>query len=460
MSEPDSEKPRGRHAPNHLAYIWLVLAVSALAAISYGAGDQILRRLSGIEDAPTAPMLAAFVLFGLCSFLSFYATWRTPLPSFVVAIALGIAGHPLFAPIVDDSKVLAALVTGSAALILFGGGLEMPLRNFIRLFVKIALLAFPGMLIAGFTFSWVTGYAGATLGFALATPVVILLGAILASTDPAAIIPVLEKVQFKRRDAKDIVVAESAMNDVVGTLLTSVFLKLPLAGMAVYGAYTALAAPATLIFLEEQIGFGALFGLAGFALLWLLSHMKRGHGEHFGADQVYFIATPILAFVGASVFGGSGFLAAFMAGLVFHAEEHMHGVERFFFQVIDGVAKPVIFVLVGALVNIHSLIAYAPVGIAAALAFMFVLRPLMVFLMLGIYGLLGPKRGLSWGELTFISFVRETGAIPAVLLVTAVARATVPVPGLVEIGMWVILLTLILAPPFTPLVARKLGVAD
>ncbi len=46
------------------------------------------------------------------------------------------------------------------------------------------------------------------------------------------------------------------------------------------------------------------------------------------------------------------------------------------------------------------------------------------------------------------------------LLVTAVARLNTPVEGLVEIGMWVILLTLVLAPPLTPWVARKLGVAE
>jgi NhaP-type Na+/H+ or K+/H+ antiporter len=80
--------------------------------------------------------------------------------------------------------------------------------------------------------------------------------------------------------------------------------------------------------------------------------------------------------------------------------------------------------------------------------------------MLGPYTFLRTERGLSVKELLFISFVRETGAIPAVLLVTAVARVTTPVNGLVEIGMWVILLTLILAPPFTPWMARKLGVAE
>lgn len=111
--------------------------------------------------------------------------------------------------------------------------------------------------------------------------------------------------------------------------------------------------------------------------------------------------------------------------------------------------------------NVHALLAHAPVGIAAALVFMFVIRPAIVFVTLGIYGLLPKDRGgLSLQELLFISFVRETGAIPAVLLVTVVARITTPVNGLVEIGMWVILLTLIVAPPLTPYVARRLGVAD
>ncbi len=70
------------------------------------------------------------------------------------------------------------------------------------------------------------------------------------------------------------------------------------------------------------------------------------------------------------------------------------------------------------------------------------------------------RRGLSVNELLFVSFVRETGAIPAVLLVTAVGHLAGASSGLVEIGMWVILLTLTLAPPLTPFVARRLGVAE
>ena len=441
-------------------YIWLVLAVATLATVSYGAGDEILHRLAELEDTPTAPVLGAIVLFGLCSFASFYATWKTPIPSFVVAIALGIAGHKLFAPIVNNPTLLASLVTGSAAIILFGGGLEMPVRNFMRLFVKTALLAVPGVLITGLAFSWVVGGVGRVLGFNIAPAVIILLGAILASTDPAAIIPVLDHVRFKRRDTKDIVIAESALNDVVGTVLTSAFLKLSLGTFTLVAAYESLASAKTFQFLAKQSGFGIVFGLVGFALLWFLSRMKKGHGSHSGADQVHFLVTPIVAFVGAAVFGGSGFLAAFVAGLLFETEEHMVEIERFFFQVIDGVAKPVIFVLLGSLVDLHALIDYAPVGIVAALIFMFVVRPAMVFIMLGVYGFVRGSRGLTTQELLFISFVRETGAIPAVLLITAVARLTAPANGLVEIGMWVILLTLVLAPPLTPYVARKLGVAE
>jgi potassium/hydrogen antiporter len=418
---------------------------------------------AALEETPTAPELAALTLFALCGFASFYATRGTPLPSFVVAIALGVAGHPLFAPIVGNPLALASLVTACTALILFSGGLEnleMPLADFLRLFVKIALLAFPGVLLTGFAFSGVVASLGQTLGVVLAPAVLIPLGAVLASTDPAAIIPVLQSVQFKRQDAKDIVVAESALNDVVGTLLTSAFLKLSLATLSIIAAYRALASVGTFQFLAREIGFGTVFGIGGYLLLWFLTRMKRGHAASFGADHIYFLGAPILAFVGASAFGGSGFLAAFVAGLLFHIEDHMKDVERFFHNVIDGVAKPVIFLLVGALVNVHALIAFAPIGIVAALIFMFVIRPAMVFVILGIYGLLPKDRGgLSIQELLFISFVRETGAIPAVLLVTVVATMTTPVNGLVEIGMWVILLTLIVAPPLTPFVARRLGVA-
>ena len=455
-----TESKQGVRSSRLLPYVILILAVATLAIVANVFGDQIMHRVGHLEDAPTEPLLAPVALFAMCSFLSFYATKGTPIPSFVVAIALGIAGHTFFEPIVKNPTVLAAFVTGAAAIILFSGGLEMPLKDFLRLLVKIVLLAVPGVLLTGFAFSQVAVYTSAAVGFPITAMVSILLGGILASTDPAAIIPVLQAVKFKRPDSKDIVIAESALNDVVGTLLVSVFLKLPLLGMTIAAAYAALATPETYGFLAKQTGFGVLFGLVGFLLLAFLSRIKRRNPKAYGADQIYFVATPIIAFTGAAAFEGSGFLAAFIAGLLFHAEEHMQHVEHFFYQVMDGVAKPIVFLLVGALVDVHALIQYAPAGIAIALIFMFVLRPAMVFLMLGIFTRFSGRSRLSGKELLFISFVRETGAIPAVLLVTVVSQITTPIPGLVEIGMWVILMTLVVAPPLTPFVARKLGLAE
>lgn len=432
-----------------------------MALISHHYGHTIIEEIEALEDVPSEPILFTIALIGLCSFISFYATDGTPIPSFAVAIALGIAGRELFAPVIANQLLLRTLVTGLAALILFGGGVEMTVGRFARIFLKVLLLAVPGVLLTGIALSFAVSGASSIFGFTVAPAVVILLGAILASTDPAAIIPVLQSVRFKRQDPKDIVVAESALNDVVGALLTTVFLKLPLAGLGILAAYQTLVSVGTLQFLSVQAGYGLLFGVAAYFLLAMISQLKRRHPEAYGADQIFFLAAPFTAFVGAALLGGSGFLAAFIAGLLFHTQEHMSAIEHFFNQVIDGIAKPIIFLLVGALVDVDALIHYAPIGIAVGLVFMFVIRPAMVFLMLGIYRLF-PNRagGLSLGELLFISFVRETGAIPAVLLVTAVSTLGPAVNGLAEIGMWVILLTLMIAPPLTPYVALRLGIAE
>jgi cell volume regulation protein A len=126
---------------------------------------------------------------------------------------------------------------------------------------------------------------------------------------------------------------------------------------------------------------------------------------------------------------------------------------------IDGYAKPAIFLLLGALVDPATLLHYAPIGLLISLIFIFVLRPLVVFVSLGLFTLVGKER-ISWQELSFISWVRETGAIPAVLLVTVVSRGIPGTEALLPIGLWVILSTLILQPPLTPWWARVLGLVE
>ena len=113
--------------------------------------------------------------------------------------------------------------------------------------------------------------------------------------------------------------------------------------------------------------------------------------------------------------------------------------------------------------DVQALLDYAVIGILAALAFMLVFRPLAVLISIGPFLLFQGKnkiKSVSWQDMVFMMWVRETGAIPAVLLVVAAGMSIPGTEALVPVGMWVIILTLIVQPPLTPWVARKLNLVD
>lgn len=447
----------------YISLAWLLVWLGGIWFLA----EPAMRAFERFAEESTEPhLLAVFFSIALVtalSFISFYLSRGLPLPSFVIALLVGIAARPLLEPVVENHVALAATVSLGATLILFQGGLETSFGEFRKLFLKIFLLAFPGVIVTALALSYAIVGAGSMFDIAIPVTIAVLLGAVLASTDPAAIIPLLQGLTFKNPATKDIVVSESALNDVVGALLTLALSGFALAagGMfpSVLAGFGALLSTESARLLLVQLCFGLLAGAAGYLLLRFLDRHKRDHGFEHGADAAFFIFVPIIAFTAALEFGGSGYLAAFIAGLVFNLAPHLKGTEHFFNHVIDGFAKPAIFLLLGALVDLQALWHYAPVGIAAAVVFIFVIRPAMVFLMLGVFALFGKNR-MTVRELVFISWVRETGAIPAVLLVTLAGLALPGIEALVPIGMWVILATLIVQPPLTPWLARRLGVAS
>jgi cell volume regulation protein A len=152
-----------------------------------------------------------------------------------------------------------------------------------------------------------------------------------------------------------------------------------------------------------------------------------------------------------------------VAGLLFNVTEHTKHTEHLYADKIDSVGKAAIFISLGLLVDIQMLLQYAPIGIISAIVFMFIIRPLAVLVSMGPFTLFKSKdktRSVSWQDIGFIAFVRETGAIPAVLLVVVAASNIPGTEALVPIGMWVIILTLVVQPPLTPWVARKLGLVE
>lgn len=438
------------------ALVWLGI-VMVLSELSPFLFDAFHRN----ENPELLVGFSSVAVIFLLSFITYHLSRGTPLPPFVVAIFFGMAAKPFLMPIIENKIALEMLVSIGATLILFQGGLETAFGSFKKLFWKIFMLAFPGVLVSAFLLSVTLAFMGEITGVALTASAMVILGAVLASTDPAAIIPLLQKLKFKKEETKDLLVSESAMNDVVGALLTLVLVAVLKEG----GAFSSITEGFGNLFsmhagvvLLEQTLYGVLFGLAGVFLLRFFGHFKARHDHESGADAAYFMFVPIMAFCGSLMVGGSGYLAAFIAGLVFQMVEHIKGSEHFFNNTIDGFAKPSIFLLLGAMVDMESLFAYTGIGIAVALLFMFVVRPLMVFITLLPFRYFGKDR-FEISELLFLSFVRETGVIPAVLLVTIANMALPGMDGVMAIGMWVILLTLIIQPPLTPWVARRLGIA-
>lgn len=404
--------------------------------------------------------IIVILIFG---FLAYELAKPTVIPSFVLAIFIGMLQRESLTPLTGSADILTILTTIGAAFILFGGGLDTPFGRFRKLIGPILSMAFAGTLITAFLLSVFFQWTAVQFGIVLPVGAIVLLGAALCSTDPAAIIPSIKSLVFRDPRVKDIAISESAINDVIGAVLTGVFLSILAAaagGMpsSIGEMYSHLLTAETGMEVVKELVVGCLVGMAGFIVLHYWSHWKARLGEGGEADAALFLAIPLLCYLVAAFFHGSGFLAVFIAGLLFQMEEHVSHVEHFFVHTIEGFMKPLIFMLLGAIVDVHQLLSVAGIGIATGLLFMFVIRPIAVFLSLGIFT--RGKHKMTLRELLFLSFVRETGVIPAVLLMGLGASGIPGTETVVLVGIWIILLTLIIQPPLTPLVAKWLKVAS
>ncbi|MFM2383699.1 MAG: hypothetical protein RIQ72_271 [Candidatus Parcubacteria bacterium] len=436
---------------DNLAVILLIVAVIALNIADMAFSEQV----GGAGDVMPIILIAGILLL---SALSSTLAKGTIFPSFLVALFAGMSLHDALQPIVQSTAILNTVVTISAVYILFSGGLEISFASFKKILLPTVLLSFIGLGISTFLLPAGLIILDGYLGLGISVTVALLLGAILASTDPAAIIPVIKELTFKKKEIKDIVISESALTDVTGTLVTFAFLfYLSTGGVfnSIADGFTALNSTTSAFFLMKEIIIGILAGCVGYIMLHAYLLRRKKVSEQC-SDVPLFIAAPLVAFGLAALFHGSGYLASFVAGLLILTHEHVHKTESFFVSMTDGIAKPLVFILLGAMVDVSTLMAYIVPGLLAGLVFIFVVRPLSVFASLYPWR---KKMGLQSRDLWFISFVRETGVIPAVLLLQTMNVAGLNLgPEFLSIGMWVIIMTLVILPPLTPWVARRLGV--
>jgi NhaP-type Na+/H+ or K+/H+ antiporter len=258
--------------------------------------------LSPAELATALALVGAVIL--IASLLSGLVE-RSGVPQVAIFVALGAALGPAGLALLDvelDSAALQIVATLSLALILFTDALSLDLRE-AREHRALALLSVgPGTLLSAVLYAgvawWLLGLSG---------PASAILGAALASTDP-----VLLKGLLRNRDlpagARQALRLESGLNDVVLLPIVLVSLAMLTSG-AIEGAKW-LRLGLDLFLLGP--GAGVLVGLLGLATLDLV---RRRIGVRRDYESLYSLGVAFAAYAAAESVHGSGFLAAFAAGL-------------------------------------------------------------------------------------------------------------------------------------------------
>ena len=341
-------------------------------------------------------ILVAGVLCLLAIFAGIVSA-RVGTPLLLVFIGVGmLAGEDGPGGIRFDDFQTAYLV-GSVALatILFQGGLSTE-RSMIRqaLWPSVALPTAGVAVSAG-----VVGIS-ARLLFGVSWPEALLLGAVTAPTDAAAVGVLLRlsraAVPLRVMAALEV---ESGLNDPMSVFLTMALIQ-------VLGTPERIGAGnAGLLFLEEMGG-GVAIGLAsGYSLLWLFRWLKI-EGAVF---PVLAVGGSLTIFGGAQVLGTSGFLAVYLAGVIVGNYEHPAAeAVASFFGTLGWLAQIVLFLMLGLLVTPHELPSLILPALTVSAILIVLARPV------GVAACLLPFRWRA-REAVFISWVGLRGAVPIYL---------------------------------------------
>ncbi|MDO5707026.1 MAG: cation:proton antiporter [Andreesenia angusta] len=371
-------------------------------------------------------------------------------PDVVLYLLAGILVGPSVFNILsipDTSIVNQVILVFGASFILYCGGREVSLDTFREIKVTVLSLATLGVLIS-------TALVGSTAHFLfnLDWKVALLTGAVIASTDPASLIPVLEHLPIAKR-LKQTVICESAFNDAMGAVLV----------FSIIGVMTSgdLSFSSSIRSLVEMIGLGILTGIIiGFLISLSISSRKFGIFSDYA--PIMSVIASILTYVVADNVGGSGYMACFIAGMVcgnkekfgLIVPEHEYISQVYFREVLNILFKMAIFILLGTHVNFSYLAKYWHIALVITILLILVFRPISVFISTS----LDFKAKWSIKEKLFISWVRETGVIPAAMCSIIVSQKLPGYDIISSIVFMAILITLILQGTTTGLLARKLGI--
>ena len=362
------------------------------------------------------------------------------MPALLLFLGLGmLAGSEGVGGIYFDDAVLSQrLGIVALAFILFAGGLETDWQ-FVRSGVRPAgALATVGVLVT----SIVVGYV-AHLLTDLTLLEGMLLGAIVSSTDAAAVFSILRSRGVRiRRDVAAVLELESGSNDPMAVFLTTAVLQL-IQGSSVSAGHFVFD-------FVRQMVFGAAAGVAvAFCSGRLLNRLRL---EYQGLYPVMTIALVLFTYGATALIGGNGFLAVYVAAIVMANRNFVQ--RRTLTRFHDGVAwlmQIAMFVTLGLLVFPSQLLPVATVSMVLAAVLILAARPIAVYVSLA-------AARFSFAEKSLIAWVGLRGAVPIVLATFPLVAGLPAAPTIFNIVFFVVLTSVLVQGTTIPLAARALRV--
>ena len=339
----------------------------------------------------------------------------------------------------DDPTIAQTIGVIALAYILFSGGFDTRWDEIQPIFWPAIALSTVGVVLTAVTLG---AFAVLVLGFSPLTG--LLLGAVVSSTDAAAVFSVLRMARARLKgNLRPFLEFESGSNDPMAIFLTTGIIGLILTP----GSSILILIP----MFVQQMTVGALLGYGiGRFVVWLINRLKL---ESEGLYPVLSLSMVLMTYGLTVIVGGNGFVAVYVAGLVMGNSVVVHKKSLIRFH--DGIAwlmQIVMFLALGLLVFPSELVPVIVPGLLTAFFLLLVARPIAVLITL-----------LPWkmpmNEKALVSWVGLRGAVP-VILATYPLVAGVPDADLIfNIVFFIVLVSALVHGTSIPTVARWFNLA-
>ncbi|MER6307177.1 potassium/proton antiporter [Streptomyces sp. NPDC001657] len=363
---------------------------------------------------------------------------RSGLPSLLIYLGIGIAmgQDGLGGVVFDDAELTQLLGYAALVVILAEGGLGTKWKEIKPALPQAAVLSTVGVAVS----VWVTA-AGAHYLAGLGWRQALLIGAVVSSTDAAAVFSVLRSVQLPAR-LSGVLEAESGFNDAPVVILVVAFSS----PREVDHWYVLLGEIAL------ELAIGAALGLA---IGWLGAYCMRHVAlPASGLYPIAVMAIAVSAYAAGALAHGSGFLAVYLAAMILGNAKLPHApATRGFAEGLGWIGQIGMFVLLGLLVTPHNLLDDVVPALVIGMILTLVARPTSVFVSLLPFH-------VPWQEKTLLSWAGLRGAVPIVLATIPMVGAVPGSEGVFNIVFVLVVVYTLIQGPTLPWLARHLRLGD